>query len=146
MEQEVAVPTASEAVQGARLDLMVHRPDLGPAIYLDVTIVSACVASALEGGAALRDGAAADMAVRRKRARYAMLSHLVPFVLEEHGRWGEDALAFARRVAPIESAARALALADLYQRVAVAAQRAAAQAIMAAAPSREAAAVLTMMV
>ena len=56
-----------------------------------------------------------------------------PFVIEHYGRWGEDALAFARQLAPAPDHGRSEAMAAFYQDVACAVQKANADAIIAAA-------------
>ena len=58
---------------------------------------------------------------------------MVPFVVEHFGRWGEDAIALAKRLAPPPPHGRSEALAELYQDVACAVQRSNADAILAAA-------------
>jgi len=73
--------------------------------------------------------------VVRKRAKYPACA-VLPFVLEHHGRFGEDALSFVRKIAPRETAARSEALVKLYQAIGATMQRLAADAIIAATTSR----------
>jgi hypothetical protein len=131
VEREPAVPGASETLIEARMDLIVRAPNIAGPLYLDVTIVSATSREALGKGSANCDGAAAQVAARRKREKYPLLA-VTPFVVEEHGRLGSDAIAFARKLAPTESSERVEALRELYQTVASTVQRLSANGILAA--------------
>jgi hypothetical protein len=131
VEREAAVPGASTTLIEARMDLIVRAPDVSGPIFIDVTIVNAASREALAKGSANIDGAAAQVAARKKREKYPLLA-VTPFVVEEHGRLGSDAVAFARKLAPVDSAERVEALRELYQSVAACVQRYSANGILAA--------------
>ena len=57
---------------------------------------------------------------------------MIPFVVEHFGRWGEDALALAKSMAPPPEAGRSEVLSEFYQDVACAIQIANADAILSA--------------
>ena len=117
------------------MDLVVHAPGImGPA-FIDLTIVSATAREALGKGSASTDGAAARSAAARKRARYPHCA-VLPFVLEDHGRLGEDALSFIRKIAPREAAARSDAIRRLHQGLGATMQRFVADAVIAAMTAR----------
>ena len=113
------------------MDLVIHAPYLSEPVHVDVTIVSALAQEAMAAGAARRDGAAAGVAARRKRAKYPQCT-IVPFVVEDHGRFGEDAAALVRRLAPMVSAKRSPAIRRLYQALGSVLQRHAADAVVSA--------------
>ena len=94
-------------------------------------MVSAFTQDALALGSARRDGAAAAAAARRKRARYPGVA-VVPFVVEDHGRLGEEALALTRLLAPAQDAERSAAIWRLHQSLGCVLQRNAADAVLAA--------------
>jgi hypothetical protein len=52
------------------------------------------------------------------------------FVVEEHGRFGDDALSFLRKVAPLDPALRPLALGTIFQTVSTLVQRWQAESII----------------
>ena len=79
---------------------------------------SALSVEALSKGSPQRKGVASEVAERKKRRDYPLIN-VLPFAVEDHGRFGEDALRFARKAAPAESGKRAIELARLYQIVRV---------------------------
>ena len=113
------------------MDLIVHAPNIVGPVHIDLTIVSAAAREALGKGSASKDGVAASFAAARKRAKYPMCA-VLPFVMEEHGRLGDDALSFARKIAPRGTDERSEALRELYQALGATMQRASADAIIAA--------------
>ena len=113
------------------MDLVVHAPGLAEPLMVDLTVVSALTQDALALGSARRDGAAAAAAARRKRARYPGVA-VVPFVVEDHGRLGEEALALTRLLAPAQDTARSAAIRRLHQSLGCVLQRNAADAVLAA--------------
>ena len=56
---------------------------------------------------------ATTCAAIRKRAKYPMCA-ILPSVLEHHGRFGDDAFSFLKRIAPKEPAARSEPMVKLY--------------------------------
>ena len=131
MHREVLLPHAAPASPEARMGLVVHAPRLAEPLMVDLTVVSALTQDALALGAARRDGAAAAAAARRKWARYPGVA-VVPFVVEDHGRLGEEALALARLLAPADSEERSPAIRRLHQALGCVLQRHAADAVLAA--------------
>ena len=117
------------------MDLVIRAHGIVGQVFVDVTIVSVCAREALQKGAALRDGVAAALAARRKRDKYHNIP-VVPFVLEEHGRLGADAIALAKKIAPLDGPSRSEAIRQLYQAVAAASQRIAADGILSATCAR----------
>jgi hypothetical protein len=117
------------------MDLVVHAAGHANPILVDVTVVSAMTQEALRAGAARRDGAAAATAARKKRGKYPGVD-VTPFVIEDHGRFGEDALALVRRIAPQEAGERIRALRGLYQTLGSVVQRHSADSLLAATASR----------
>ena len=99
---------------------------------MDLTVVSALSIEALAKGAAQRAGVAIEIATRKKRRDYPNIAVLT-FVIEDHGRIGEEARTFVRRLAPVEPSARSRALRSLYQALSACCQRASADAVLAAA-------------
>ena len=69
VEIEALVPQASPNHPEARTDLIVHLPGHAP-IYIDVTIVSAQSQEGLSKGSGSRDGAACEIAAKRKVCTY----------------------------------------------------------------------------
>ena len=90
---------------------------------------------ALARGSASRDGVAAEITAGRKGRRYNGCSIWL-FPIEDHGRWGDDALALARVLAPIDQDTRSQALVQLHQAMAATLQRVAADAVLAACARR----------
>ena len=131
VEREVVVPGASESLVEARMDLLIRAPNVAGPMYIDVTIVNAASREALGKVSANCDGAAALVAARHKREKYPFLA-VIPFVVEEHGRLGSDAIAFARKLAPTEKSERIVAMRELYQSVACTVQRHSANSVLAA--------------
>ena len=113
------------------MDLVIHAPHVGNAINVDLTVVTALSREAMAAGSARRDGAAAQRAARNKRARYPNC-HVVPFVIEDHGRLGEEAIQLVRRLAPTVSTERSSAIRRLYQSMGAVLQRHSADSVLAA--------------
>jgi hypothetical protein len=132
------LPTATLESLEARMDLVVHAPGRTIPMLLDVTVVSALSQQSLPSGSARRDGAGAAAAARRKRARY-LQANMMPFVIEEHGRLGDDAVAIARQLAPQEPGERTEVLNYLYQTLASIVQRYSADSLLAATQARSSA-------
>eukprot|EP00973_Karenia_brevis_P060117 8365915-Karenia_brevis.AAC.1 len=63
---EVLVPWAAPNRPEARMDLVIHAPEIASPFYVDLTVVSALSSDALAGGSAVRNGAAAEIAARGK--------------------------------------------------------------------------------
>jgi hypothetical protein len=118
------------------MDLVIHAPGVASPLYVDLTVASALAAVALERGSATRDGAAAEIAARGKRRDYPQCS-VVPFVIEDHGRIGEEALRLIRLVAPTEPSERSRAIRRLHQSLGATLQRVAADAAIAATTVRQ---------
>ena len=131
VEREVVLPHAAPGRPEARMDLVVHAPSRGEPEYIDVSIVSALSVEALTAGSATQDGKAAAIAEASKRRAYPNL-RLTPFIVEDHGRLGDDAAGFIRRLAPSDPAARSRAIRSLYQRLGALLQRRAADAVLSA--------------
>ena len=74
------------------MDLIVHAPDIVGPVHIDLTVLSATARKSLAKGVASREGTATASAAERKRAKYPMCA-ILPFVLEDHGRLGDDARA-----------------------------------------------------
>ena len=113
------------------MDLVIHVSGIASPFYVDLTVVSALSSDALSGGSAVRNGAAAEVAARGKHRDYPNCS-LTPFVVEDHGRLGEDALRLVRLVAPLEPSERSTAIRRLHQSLGATLQRIAADAVIAA--------------
>ena len=96
---EVIMPTANPRRPEARMDLVVHVPGHSAPFHVDISIASAMSQEALQGGAARHDGKAADIAAKGKHRDYPNIT-VTPFIVEDHGRFGTDALEVVRRVAP----------------------------------------------
>ena len=133
--QEQQVPTANPHHAEARLDIVLESPRAAGSIYVDFTVVSALSVEALARGLALRDGVAADLAATKKEQRYPHCRAWA-FPVEDHGRFGEDALALGRALAPAEPERRSRALARLQQAVSAAVQRVAADSVIDATTAR----------
>ena len=113
------------------MDLVVRAPGIAAPYYIDVTIVSALSQAALAGGSDVRDGAAAELAARGKATDYPLCS-VTAFVVEDHGRLGENALQLVRALAPIDPVERSVAIRRLHQTLGATLQRSAADAVIAA--------------
>ena len=113
------------------MDLIVRAPTIIGPVHIDLTVVSATSREALHRGSADREGVTAELGAHRKRQKYANIA-VMPFVLEDSGRLGEDALGLVRKIAPREPRARAEAMNTLYQCLSATLQRTAANAIIAA--------------
>ena len=128
---EVLLPWAAPARPEARMDLVIHAPGLPTPYYVDLTVVSALSADALSSGAAVRSGAAAEVAARGKYRDYPNCN-VVPFVIEDHGRLGEEALRLVRALAPVVPSERSKAIRQLHRSMGATLQRVAADAVIAA--------------
>ena len=131
VDREVVLPLAHPDRPEARMDLVVRAPAIDGTVWIDLTVVSALSVEALSKGSPQRKGVASEVAERKKRRDYPLIN-VLPFAVEDHGRFGEDALRFARKVAPAEPVKRAIALARLYQSLGSSLQRSAADAVIAA--------------
>ena len=132
---EVVFPHAAASRPEARLDLVIHAPRVAEPIRVDFTVVSALSQDALERGAARRAGVAAAAAENAKRTRYPGL-RMVPFAVEDHGCFGEDALVLVRLLAPRLDTERSAAIRRLQQALGSVLQRHAADAVLAATQHR----------
>ena len=131
VDREIIVPNASGTLVEARMDLVIRAPEITGPVLVDVTIVSPTSRDALAKGAAVREGAAASIAAGKKRAKYPNIA-VVPFVIEEFGRLGEDAIGLVKKIAPKQPDERTTALKKLYHAVGATMQRTAANAVLAA--------------
>ena len=129
--KEQVVPIANDEHTESRLDLVIYSPRMSGAIYVDLTIASACSQEALSRGSAGFAGVAASIAEERKCSKYPNIDPW-PFAIEDHGRWGDSAIALSRALAPPSLSLRSASLRRLQQAVAVALQRTAADAMLAA--------------
>ena len=119
------------------MDLVIHAPQSGNAIHVDLTVVTALSREAMAAEAARRDGAAAHVAARHKRAKYPNCP-VVPFVVEDHGKLGEDVLHLVRQIAPSLPSERSTAIRRLYQSLSAVLQRHSADSVLAASAIRRA--------
>jgi hypothetical protein len=117
------------------MDLVIRVPGVASPFYVDLTVASALSVEALRGGSAVRDGAAAGIAARGKIRDYPNCN-VTPFVVEDHGRLGEDALRLIRLIAPTDLAERSRAIRRLHQSLGATLQRCAADAVIAATTAR----------
>jgi len=132
---------AGEDAPGARLDVAFTDAD-GRRSYVDVAVVAATAGAEDEGARqaqrAAEDGAAARQGEERKRTRYPPDKNpragLVPFVVEAHGRVGEDAASLLRSLVPREQ--RSEAVSDALQSVSVIVQTRLAELLLSAEPAR----------
>ena len=117
------------------MDLVIYSPRMAGAICVDFTVLTALSAEAISRVSGLRDGLASDLAAQRKQQRY---THCVTwaFAVEDHGRFGEDAIALVRALAPTEPQLRSRAIATLHQSLAATLQRCSADSMLAASLSR----------
>ena len=113
------------------MDLVIRAPDVASPFFIDLTVVSALSSDALAGGSEIRDGAAAEVAARGKFRDYPNCS-VTPFVIEEHGRFGDDALRFIRAIAPSNLSERSKAILRLHRSLGAILHRVAADAVVAA--------------
>ena len=130
VQREVILPLAANRAE-ARMDLVVYTPDSATPTYVDISIVTALSHQALASGSAKHDGKASEIAGKGKRKDYPLIN-VTPFIVEDHGRFGSDAVSFLKQVAPSEAGARSKAMGDLYHRLAAFLQRTAADSILAA--------------
>ncbi len=68
----------------------------------------------MQRGSPGRDGVACEIAAKAKQNKYPN-TNVCAFVVEEHGRFGEDAMNFLRKVAPLDPALLPIALNGIYQ-------------------------------
>ena len=115
----------------ARMDLVVHIPGRGVPVNDDFSIASAASIEALEGRSDTVDGKAATIAAEHKRTGYPLIT-VTPFIIEDHRRFGAEAIAFVKQVAPVDPAERTVAIRTLYHRLSSVLQRCAADAVLAA--------------
>ena len=129
------MPCAHPDRPNARMDLVVHVPGRGTPVHIDVSIASALSAEALEARSDQVDGRAAAIAAARKHTNYPLID-VTPFIVEDHGRFGTEDIAFVKQVAPVDLVDRTIARRLLYHRLSSVLQRHAADAVLAAvAPS-----------
>ena len=128
---EVLVPWAALRRPEARMDLVIHAPGFATPVYVDLTVASALSQEALAGGSAVRSGAAAEIAAKGKVRDYPSCA-ITPFVIEDHGRLGEEALCLIRALAPVDPVERSTAIRRLHQSLGATLQRCAADAVIAA--------------
>ncbi len=131
VESEVTLPTAIDAAPEARMDLVIRARGVPGSILVDVTVASALAAEPMSKGSSLRESVAAELAAKDKRVKYHNIN-VIPFVVEDHGRLGEDAIRLIRKLAVGDKEARSRAIATIYQSVGACCQRAAADAVSAA--------------
>ena len=113
------------------MDLVIRAPGIASPFYLDFTAASALSMEALASGSAVRDGAAAGNAARGKLKDYPNCA-VTPFVIEDHGRLGDDALRLLRMLAPVDASDRTKATRGIHQSLGATLQRCAADAVIAA--------------
>ena len=123
---------------GARLDVAFTDAS-GRRAFADVAVPTATSSDPeLLDQRAAEDGAAARQAEARKRVRYPAHQHpsaaLVPFVVEAHGRVGDDAAALLRSFVPLEC--RSEAMSDAYRTVSAIVQTRLAELLLSAEPGR----------
>ena len=118
------------------MDLVVRAPGFPSPFYIDLTVVSALSSGALSGGSAIRSGAAAEIGARGKYRDYPNCI-LTPFVIEDHGRLGDEALCFIRSIAPPDPSERTKAIRQLHRSLGATLQRVAADAVIAATTVRQ---------
>ena len=132
---EVLVPLAAPRRPEARMDIVIRAPGIASPFYVDLTVVSALSVAALGGGADVSDGAAAAIATNGKARDYPNCP-VTAFVIEDHGRLGEDALALIRAIAPVDAVERSVAIRRLHQSIGATLQRVAANAVISATTAR----------
>ena len=131
--KECILPYASPNLPEARLDAIIRSANAAGRQIIDVAVVTPLSQEMLRHGISSRaPGAAASAAASHKRRKYPNIS-VVPFVIEHFGRWGEDALALAKSLAPPPESGRSEVLSEFYQEIACAVQRSNADAILSAA-------------
>ena len=92
-----------------------------------------CVTPSSGGGGTSKKWVIGELplAARRKRAKYPNCA-VTPFMVEDHGRLGEEAVALVKRLAPVATASRSAAIRKLHQAMGCVLQRHAADALLAA--------------
>ena len=131
--KETILPYIAPGHLQSRMDVVLRAARTTGQMLVDVTIVSPLTQEMLRSGAAARvPGAAASAAAAHKRQTYPN-SNVVPFAIEHFGRWGEDAIALVKTLAPPPGNGRSEALTCIYQDVACEIQKSNADAILAAA-------------
>jgi hypothetical protein len=125
---EQLVPAWCTEAREAILDIGPFHPRLGGRTYVDVTYGSVTTPATPAGDAdarerAANDGVKARRLVSAKRHRYPPEHNpgatLVPFALEAHGRWSDDALAFVQHMLPADHPDRAAELSRVHRAVSV---------------------------
>ena len=86
---EQSVPSWDTPKERAILDLWVVDPDTAVPVYVDVAIVASATQSCTP---------ATTLLARRERTKHLRYpgNSLVPFVLDARGRWGNEAVAWAK--------------------------------------------------
>ena len=117
-------------LERAILDVvLVENPAAPGPIHFDLSVIEATSTDAAEARArARKPGLAALQREREKHRRYPG-EFMLPAILESGGRWGNEFRRWAKAALPPDST-RALALADLRQRLAVSLQRGIAAALL----------------
>ena len=113
------------------MDIVAFSPRIPGSVYVDLTVVGALSVEAVRRGSALRDGVASEIAAEHKVAKYPNCQ-VAPFAVEDHGRFGESAVALIRALAPTEPFLRTAAIGHIYQSMSSTLQRIAADAVIAA--------------
>ena len=129
------MPWAAPNRPEARMDIVIRAPGVATPSYIDLTVASALSVEALAGGSNVRDGASATIAMRGKARDYPN-GAVTAFVIEDHGRLGEDALRIVRALAPTDPVERSTAILRLHQSLGATLQRCAADAVIAATTAR----------
>ena len=130
--KECILPYANPSLPEARLDALIRSANAAGRQIIDVTVVPPLSRNMLRHGVSSRaPGAAAAAAASHKRRKYPNID-VIPFAIEHFGRWGEDALAFAKSLAPPPESGRSEVLSEFYQDVSCAVHRSNANAILSA--------------
>ena len=119
------MPTAANGLPEARMDLIVRAPSIFGPIRIDLTV------RPWNEVLPDREGTTGEFGAHRKRQKYANIA-VLPLVLEDSGRVGNDALGLVRKIAPQDPRPRVGTTNDLYQSLSATLQRTAANAIIAA--------------
>ena len=143
---ELDPETGQPKVLHAQLDVS-FLDATGRRAYADVVITSAGTTSAtVRAKRATTDGAAADDAVRGKRARYPPHKNpgqpLVPFAVEALGRVSNEAADLLRSLAPTDKQTRSVVLRQAKQSLSVLIQTRLVDLLLSAEPDHERAALV----
>ena len=112
--KECILPYMAPGLLEGRMDVVLRAARAAGQTLVDVTVVSPLTQEMLRHGNAARTaGTAAAAAASHKRSKYRNVD-VVPFVIEHSGRWGEDAIALAKSLAPPPDKGRSGALAMFY--------------------------------